>query len=442
MTPIINKPEDIHHLLVFDDNFAKYKDYFNSTNWDIHIFELGPLGNIILPDDLEKKYSAILLDFTWLERIEISEAVFLDKIKSANIPWIIFTLGSWANYEKAMLLGASGFISKEELVQECLPQEILSILQQDVLNSSAGRALPRSLHHVQEVLAYFLRQRTICTPNWTDFFGKTAEEAFEEEVLHILSDCALRNLGGFIRYAIFSAHSDKAEKINKTHLGQRFQMEYDSQKVRELEKDLLYLKEFRDSLGDISMAELARERNISITELKEELRTIRIRYPNLLTRKAFPLIFEKFPINIMLVYNNASEMAGEFKKYLPPLEHSFTLERLDHNNLEPGDRIDKEIRKHIEKAELFILLLCPDFLTDKEGCIEIAKEAFQRQKQEKVRIIPVLLQYCLWEEIPYIEPLQILPRNKRAVKEGPNVHEVLVTVFNEIKPFLDETWET
>jgi hypothetical protein len=79
-----------------------------------------------------------------------------------------------------------------------------------------------------------------------------------------------------------------------------------------------------------------------------------------------------------------------------------------------GDNWASNIDEHLNSADIVVLLVSPDFLSS-DFCYE--KEmgrAFERMKNNKALVVPIIVRECSWEETP-IAGIQALPEKGKPV---------------------------
>jgi hypothetical protein len=125
--------------------------------------------------------------------------------------------------------------------------------------------------------------------------------------------------------------------------------------------------------------------------------------------------------------------------YLAPLRRQNKIEEWHDRKIEPGANWDIEISSRLEAAHLILLLLSADFLNS-DYCFGVEVErALARLKRGEVKVIPILLRPCLWQQTPFSE-LQIIPRDAKAVKSSQwaSDAEAFTDVANEIARLVSE----
>jgi hypothetical protein len=114
------------------------------------------------------------------------------------------------------------------------------------------------------------------------------------------------------------------------------------------------------------------------------------------------------------VFYSYSHRDGELRDrlgtYLAPLKYHNKIEEWNDRKIEPGADRSKEISAQLASANLVLLLVSADFLAS-EYCFGVEVEtALDRLKRGEVKVVPVLLKVCLWQELRFSE-LQIIPRD-------------------------------
>jgi hypothetical protein len=123
--------------------------------------------------------------------------------------------------------------------------------------------------------------------------------------------------------------------------------------------------------------------------------------------------------------------------YLAPLKQQKKISEWHDRKIEPGANWDTEINAQLDSADLILLLVSADFLAS-DYCFGVEMEkALVGLKRGDVKVVPVLLKPCLWEESRFSE-LQIIPRDAKAVTSWTSVDDALKDVASEIRKIVSE----
>ncbi|MEN6320984.1 MAG: toll/interleukin-1 receptor domain-containing protein [Syntrophaceae bacterium] len=106
----------------------------------------------------------------------------------------------------------------------------------------------------------------------------------------------------------------------------------------------------------------------------------------------------------------------ELVKYLKLLEIDGLIAVWDDGEIVPGTDWDIEIKKHVNEAEIMLLLVSNDFLiSDYINKVEL-EQSLVRHNDNRTRVIPIIIKSCAWENSS-LGKLQALPLNpKREIK--------------------------
>jgi hypothetical protein len=145
-------------------------------------------------------------------------------------------------------------------------------------------------------------------------------------------------------------------------------------------------------------------------------------------------------VTILLCYAHQDErMVHQLKEHLSALEHTGRIALWDYGNIIPGAEREQEIDKHLDEAQIILLLISSSFLASKY-CYKVEmKRAIERHERKEARVIPVILRPVYWKEPP-IDKLQPLPDHDRPVLNWPkrdagfeNVVDGIVKVLDHFK---------
>ncbi len=141
------------------------------------------------------------------------------------------------------------------------------------------------------------------------------------------------------------------------------------------------------------------------------------------------------------VFYSYSHKDAEFRErlatYLAPLKQQNKIVEWYDRNIAPGADWGREISGQLESADMILLLVSEDFLAS-EYCFGVEVErALTRLKRGDVKIVPVLLKPCLWQESRFSE-LQIIPRDAKAISSWPSRDDGFFDVATEIRKLVSE----
>lgn len=142
---------------------------------------------------------------------------------------------------------------------------------------------------------------------------------------------------------------------------------------------------------------------------------------------------EPSPWRVFYSYSHKDE---EFRKklgtYLAPLRQTKKIIEWHDRKIEPGANWETEISNELNSADLIVLLVSENFL-DSDYCFGVEVEkAMARLKLEQVKVVPILLKPCLWDESKF-STLQFIPRDCKPITTWPSAEEAFMAISREIR---------
>ncbi len=145
------------------------------------------------------------------------------------------------------------------------------------------------------------------------------------------------------------------------------------------------------------------------------------------------------PLEVFCCYAcEDQEMLVQLKKHLAPLERQGLITIWSDTNLTAGVEWEKELHKHLESADIFLLLISPDFM-DSDYCYSTEMgRAIERHNEGCVVVIPILLRPTFWQNASFAE-LQIIPTEAKPVTNWPNrddaFHHITEQIYRTVSAF-------
>lgn len=142
--------------------------------------------------------------------------------------------------------------------------------------------------------------------------------------------------------------------------------------------------------------------------------------------------------SVFFSYCHADEaLRNELQKHLTLMVRTGAIETWHDRMIRAGDEVDGEIDKHLEEAEVILLLISSDFLAS-NYCYDIeVKRAMQRHKGGSARVIPIILRPCDWHGAPFGK-LLAAPIDGKPVTKWPNQDEAFLNITQQIRAALPE----
>lgn len=123
------------------------------------------------------------------------------------------------------------------------------------------------------------------------------------------------------------------------------------------------------------------------------------------------------PLNIFCCYAREDRVLMEnLRKHLKPLQRRGFITIWSDMDINAGDAWEDEIKRHLDSANIILLLVSPDFM-DSDYCYSTEMErALERHTKKEARVIPIIMRPTNWKGAPF-DTLQVLPTNAKPVTD-------------------------
>ncbi len=145
------------------------------------------------------------------------------------------------------------------------------------------------------------------------------------------------------------------------------------------------------------------------------------------------------------VFISYSHQDEAWKDRLVP--HLKTLENLemltvwDDRKIDAGDRWYPEIENALHSASAAVCLISANFLASDFCVKEEVPALLEREKNEGMLLIPVLLKKCVWKRVPWLQEIQMLPRNGQNVVSHFGKDELWDEVFADVAEHIAQKFD-
>jgi tetratricopeptide (TPR) repeat protein len=141
------------------------------------------------------------------------------------------------------------------------------------------------------------------------------------------------------------------------------------------------------------------------------------------------------PQPLKLFYSYAredEELRDELEKHLAVLKRDGAISEWHDRALIPGQEWDEEIKAQLDRADIILLLISPDFLaSDYIHRVELTR-ALERHEAREARVIPIILRPSDWANTPFSK-LQALPKDAEPVTRWANRDEAFLNISKGIR---------
>ena len=138
-------------------------------------------------------------------------------------------------------------------------------------------------------------------------------------------------------------------------------------------------------------------------------------------------------MKIFYSYTHKDEdLLDRLAKHLAPLKEDFCIEEWDDRKIQAGQNLHEEIDKHLETADLVLLLTSPDYLASSECKREIRKSLKEKEKRNCI-VIPVILRPCAWQDHEKISSLLAIPKDGKPITKWDDRDEALLDIYKKVR---------
>jgi molecular chaperone DnaK len=149
-------------------------------------------------------------------------------------------------------------------------------------------------------------------------------------------------------------------------------------------------------------------------------------------------IMNTAPIEIFISYSHSDEaFKDKLVKGLSPLKRMGLVNIWNDREIIPGTYWEKDgVYKNLEKAQLILTLISPDFIASDYCYDNEIQKALKRHKSAEVIVIPIVIRPTHWKKLALAQ-LQALPKDAKPVSSWPNEDEAWENIVEGIVKALD-----
>jgi len=127
----------------------------------------------------------------------------------------------------------------------------------------------------------------------------------------------------------------------------------------------------------------------------------------------------------------------ELEIHLTALKRQGVIETWHDRRIGAGKEFDTEISQNLDNAEIILLLVSPYFIAS-DYCYDVeVKRAMDRHRRGDARVIPVILEPCDWQRLPFGK-LLATPTDGKPVAKFPNKNDGFLEVTIAIRKAVEE----
>ncbi len=137
--------------------------------------------------------------------------------------------------------------------------------------------------------------------------------------------------------------------------------------------------------------------------------------------------------SVFVSYSHKDESYREqLDAHLSTLKNQGLIDAWHDRRINPGEEFDATINSELDRADIILLLVSPDFLASPYiRDVELAR-AMARHKAGEARVIPVILRHCDWRGTPF-GALLATPKDGLPIKAWPDIDMAFLDVVTTIR---------
>jgi hypothetical protein len=138
-------------------------------------------------------------------------------------------------------------------------------------------------------------------------------------------------------------------------------------------------------------------------------------------------------VSLFYSYSHCDELLrDELEKHLAALHRQGHIEQWHDRRIGPGDDWRGQIERHLEEADIILLLISSDFIAS-DYCYDVEMElALKRHKAKQATVIPVFLRPCDWAGCSF-GSIQGLPKDAKPVTSWPDRDSAFTDISKGIR---------
>src|SRR5579883_823919 len=144
------------------------------------------------------------------------------------------------------------------------------------------------------------------------------------------------------------------------------------------------------------------------------------------------------PLTIFFCYASEDQLLlDQLKNHLKPLQRQGFIDGWYDRMALAGTEWKQEAKKHLNGAQIILLLVSPSFLASDYSYDVEVKQAIERHEAGETHVIPIILRPVIWEETLFGH-LQPLPTQGKPVVSWANPDEAFLDVAKHVQKVIEE----
>ena len=125
------------------------------------------------------------------------------------------------------------------------------------------------------------------------------------------------------------------------------------------------------------------------------------------------------PVEIFCCYARKDQaLLNDLKTHLIPLQRQNLIRVWNDTDITPGSNYEAEINKHLNAANIILLLISPDFMASDYCYSNEMQQAIMRHGRGEAVVIPIILRHVIWQQAS-VGKIQALPKDAKPILRPP-----------------------
>lgn len=139
------------------------------------------------------------------------------------------------------------------------------------------------------------------------------------------------------------------------------------------------------------------------------------------------------PKQLFISYSHVdADLIERLHKHLAQLQREGSISGWYDRDIRAGGRLDDEIARELDRADLFVACVSPDYIASNYCYERELTSALEREQRGEVMIVPVIIEPSDWLSTP-LAKFKALPDDGKPVAEFTNPNVAFMQVVNELR---------
>lgn len=141
---------------------------------------------------------------------------------------------------------------------------------------------------------------------------------------------------------------------------------------------------------------------------------------------------------VFFSYSHKDEaLRDQLEVHLALLKHQQLIEAWHDRRIPAGSDLDAAISAEMERSNIILLLVSPDFIASAYCFSREMTRAMERHQAGQAQVIPVILRHCDWHSAPFGKLLAV-PKDGKPVVAWPDRDEAFADVARQIRSVVEK----